>query len=347
MKGYPVIKGTSYTLAATPDMVIYNGTTQTTERVVNPDSGYLVELPGHLREYEDVLSYIPNQVYIGNATHEELGETPFPYYDKKWKEPKENGPFGCILPEDEFYGVMHICDVFELVMLEEGFARTVKDKLEKRGMFTQEQLEGLLKNNGSREELERLVREEHSEGLYIRREELAGVVKRAHDVDVNLSAHVMLENLVSKASNVISLIELKLKNEFNHDDVEYVIDCCEEACGDMNQRGGGNFAKASAEIAGYKNATCSDVRGFCAGPAHAMIQAAALVKSGTFKNVIVTAGGCTAKLGMNGKDHVKKGLPILEDCIAGFSVLVSEDDGIQPQIRTDIVGCHKIGTGSA
>ena len=50
MKGYPVIKGTSYTLAATPDMVIYNGTTQTTERVVNPDSGYLVELPGHLRE---------------------------------------------------------------------------------------------------------------------------------------------------------------------------------------------------------------------------------------------------------------------------------------------------------
>lgn len=347
MKGYPVIKGTSYTLAATPDMVIYNGTTQTTERVVNPGSEYLVELPGHLREYEDVLSYIPNQVYIGNASHEELGMTAFPYYDKKWSEPKEDGPFGCILPEDEFYGVMHICDVFELVMLENSFAQTVKDKLEKRGMFTEAQLEGLLKNNGSREELERLVKEEHSEGLYIHRDELAGVVKRAHDVDVNLSAHVMLENLVSKASNVISLIELKKKNDFNPDDVDYVIDCCEEACGDMNQRGGGNFAKASAEIAGYKNATGADVRGFCAGPAHAMIHAAALVKSGTFKNVVVTAGGCTAKLGMNGKDHVKKGLPVLEDCIAGFSVLVSEDDGISPCIRTDIVGCHKIGTGSA
>ena len=347
MKGYPVIKGTSYTLAATPDMVLYNGTTQTTERVVNPDSDYLVELSGHLRGYEDVLSYIPNQVYIGNATHEELRDTQFPYYDKKWKEPKEEGPFGCILPEDEFYGVMHICDVFELVMLEHGFAQTVKDKLEKRGMFTQQQLEGLLKNNGTGEELERLVTQEHSEGLYIRRDELVGVVKRAHDVDVNLSAHVMLENLVSKASNVISLIELKRKNNFDPDEVEYVIDCCEEACGDMNQRGGGNFAKASAEIAGYKNATGSDVRGFCAGPAHAMIHAAALVKSGTFKHVIVTAGGCTAKLGMNGKDHVKKGLPVLEDCIAGFSVLVSEDDGIHPMIRTDIVGCHKIGTGSA
>ena len=78
-----------------------------------------------------------------------------------------------------------------------------------------------------------------------------------------------------------------------------------------------------------------------------MLHAAALVKAGTFKNVVVTAGGCTAKLGMNGKDHVKKGLPILEDAIAGFSVLVSADDGVNPQIRTDIVGRHTVGTGSA
>lgn len=347
MNDYPVIKGTSYTLAAAPDMVLYNGTTQTTERIVNPGSQYLVELPNHLREYEDVISYIPDQVYIGNASHEDLRRTEFPYCGKKWGEAKEDGPFGLIIPEDEFYGVMHICDVFELVMLEQDFAGRVKEKLERRGMFTPEQLEGLLKHNGEAGELKRLVEEEHSEGLYLRGDELVGVVKRAHDVDVNLSAHVMLENLASKASNVISLIQLKLKNAFNPDDVEYVIDCCEEACGDMNQRGGGNFAKASAEIAGYRNATGSDVRGFCAGPAHAMLHAAALVKAGTFKNVVVTAGGCTAKLGMNGKDHVKKGLPVLEDCIAGFSVLVSADDGIHPQIRTDIVGCHKIATGSA
>ena len=30
-----VIKGASYVLAHTPEMVVYNGTTQTTERVVN------------------------------------------------------------------------------------------------------------------------------------------------------------------------------------------------------------------------------------------------------------------------------------------------------------------------
>ena len=52
--------------------------------------------------------------------------------------------------------------------------------------------------------------------------------------------------------------------------------------------------------------------------AQAMIHAAALVKSGTFKHVIVTAGGCTAKLGMNGKDHVKKGLPVLKTVLQDF-----------------------------
>jgi betaine reductase len=115
----------------------------------------------------------------------------------------------------------------------------------------------------------------------------------------------------------------------------------------MNQRGGGNLAKAAAEAAGLINATGSDTRGFCAGPAHAIIEAAALVKSGAYKNVIVTAGGSTAKLGMNGKDHVKKGLPILEDSVAGFSVLICKNDGVNPEINLDYIGRHKVGTGSS
>lgn len=346
MNGYPVIKGASYTLAITPDMVLHNGTTQTTEMVVNPDSEYLKELPSHLRSFEDAVSYIPNQVYIGNAKPADLAATEFPFYDKKWENASRDGKFGQIMPQDEFYGVMKICDVFDLVHLEKGFAAQVKEKLAAQNLFTEEQLAALDKNESTAEELEALVNNEHSEGLY-ENGKLVGVVKRAHDVDVNLSAHVMLENIVTKASNVISLIELIKKNGINPEEIEYVIDCCEEACGDMNQRGGGNFAKAAAEIAGFTNATGSDVRGFCAGPAHAVLHAAALVKAGTFKHVVVTAGGCTAKLGMNGKDHVKKGLPILEDAIAGFSVLISEDDGVSPQIRTDIVGRHTIGTGSA
>ena len=346
MNGYPVIKGASYTLAITPDMVLHNGTTQTTEMVVNPDSEYLKELPSHLRSFEDAVAYIPNQVYIGNAKPADLAATEFPYYDKKWENASRDGKYGQIMPEDEFYGVMKIVDVFDLVHLEKEFAAQVKEKLAAQNLFTEDQLAALDKNESTAEELDALVNNEHSEGLYYNGK-LVGAVKRAHDVDVNLSAHVMLENLVTKASNVISLIELVKKNDIDPNEIEYVIDCCEEACGDMNQRGGGNFAKAAAEIAGFTNATGSDVRGFCAGPAHAVLHAAALVKAGTFKHVVVTAGGCTAKLGMNGKDHVKKGLPVLEDAIAGFSVLISADDGVSPQIRTDIIGRHTIGTGSA
>ena len=52
-----VIKGSSYILAHAPDMVIHNGSTQTTERIVNPSSEYLVKLPDHIRSYEDALKY--------------------------------------------------------------------------------------------------------------------------------------------------------------------------------------------------------------------------------------------------------------------------------------------------
>jgi hypothetical protein len=47
-----VIKGAGYALVHTPDMVIHNGATQTTERIVNPESEYLKALPNHLRTFE-------------------------------------------------------------------------------------------------------------------------------------------------------------------------------------------------------------------------------------------------------------------------------------------------------
>ena len=112
MNGYPVLKGASYTLAVTPDMVIHNGTTQTTEQIVNPDSEYLKELPGQLRSFEDAVAYIPNQVYIGNAKPADLASTEFPFYDKKWPNASRDGKYGQIMPQDEFYGVIQICDVF-------------------------------------------------------------------------------------------------------------------------------------------------------------------------------------------------------------------------------------------
>ena len=343
---FPVLKGTSYVLVHAPDMIIQNGTTQTTEKALNPDSEYLKEIPNHIRKYEEVLNYLPNQVYIGNKRPEDLKAVPQPWSDadKYLSGAPRDGKYGEIMPEHEFVGLMKICDAFDLVYLNKEFTESVKADLEKHPLIS-EGLVARLKEGVDQSVLEGHMNN-HAEGLYFE-DKLVGVVTRAHDVDVNLSAHVMLENLVTKASGLLAALHLVAKNNLDPNDVEYVIECSEEACGDMNQRGGGNFAKSIAELAGFNSASGSDLRGFCAAPTHTLIAASSHVHSGTFKNVVIVAGGCTAKLGMNGKDHLKKGLPILEDCIGGFAALISENDGVNPVLRTDIVGRHTVGTGSS
>lgn len=342
---YAVVKGTSYILVHARDMVINNGTTQSTERVINPNSEYLKKLPNHLRSYEEAVGYLPNQVYIGNYKPEDLNNHPQPWYENPLQEADRKGKYGEIMPEDEFIGLMKIVDTFDLVKLTEEFTNEVKGKLEAHPLI-REDLVARLKSGEDISVIEKLIEEQGAEPI-ITDGKIVGCVKRAHDVDQNLSAHVLFENLVVKASGVLAGLNLIAKNDINPDDVEYVIECSEEACGDMNQRGGGNFAKSIAEMVGFKNATGSDVRGFCAGPTHALIVASSLIESKAAKNVVVLAGGSTAKLGMNGKSHVEKNMPILEDVIGGFAILLGENDGVNPILRTDLIGRHTVGTGSS
>ena len=342
---FAVIKNAGYVLVHTPDMVIHNGSTQTTERIVNPNSEYLKELPKHLRSFEEVVSYYPNQTYIGNLRPEELGQIEAPWFDKKMSSASRKGKLGEIIPQDEFIGMIKISDVFDLVLLDKAFTAEVKNTLSNHPLISEE-LISRLGEGVEITEIENLVNNEHSEPLY-HQFKLVGCVKRAHDVDLNLTAHTMLENLVVKASGTLAMLNLLGQNGIDPNAVDYVIECSEEACGDMNQRGGGNFAKSIAEMCGCNNATGSDTRGFCAAPTHALIEAASLVKAGTYKNVVMVAGGASAKLGMNGKDHVKKEMPIIEDVIGGFAVLISENDGVSPIIRNDQVGKHTVGTGSS
>ncbi|MDW7672974.1 MAG: glycine/sarcosine/betaine reductase complex component C subunit beta [Bacillota bacterium] len=341
---YAVLKGAGYVLIHTPDMIIHNGTTQTVEMATNPESEYLKKLPNYIRPYEKTVNYAPNQVYIGNMTPEELRQYEMPWYNKEVPNASRFGKLGEIMPQDEFIALLKVCDSFDLVKLDKDFTAIVKEKLAAHPLFRDDVAR--LKEGEDLSEIKAYLDEHHAEGLY-HNNRLVGCVTRAHDVDVNLTAHIIFENLVAKASGVLAFKHLIDKNNIDINEVEYVIECSEEACGDMNQRGGGNFAKAIAEVAGANNATGSDTRGFCAAPTHALIEAAALVQAGVFKNVVVVAGGATAKLGMNGKDHVKKEIPILEDVVGGFAVLISENDGINPQIRTDLVGRHTVGTGSS
>lgn len=340
---YSTLKAASYVLIHTPDMIEHNGTTQTTEKITTPDSEYLKTLYDNIRSYDDVVNYAPNQTYIGNMDYDELKAIPQPWVNEK-TEGKRQGRFGEIMPELEFYGLLQIADVFELVHFEEVFAEKVRTALTDHPLFKDDV--GKIKDEKPLSWIETEVAENEAEGLYMDRK-LVGCVSRAHQIDVNLNAHVMLENLVVKASGILAMRHLFAKNNIDPAEVDYVIECSEEACGDMNQRGGGNFAKAIAELCGCVNATGSDIRSFCAAPTHALIAAASAVASGTQKNVVIVAGGATAKLGMNGKSHVGKGFPILEDVLGGFAAFVGENDGIHPVLRHDLTGKHKVSSGSS
>ena len=149
----------------TPDMVLHNGTTQTTERIVNPDSEYLKELPNHLRTYEQALSYYPNQVYIGNKTPDDLTALPQPWYDKECDCAARYGKFGQIMPQEEFILLMQVCDVFDLVKLDKNFVAQHKGSLASNEIID----EGILsrvKDGIAPEEVARLVNEDHAEPLY-------------------------------------------------------------------------------------------------------------------------------------------------------------------------------------
>lgn len=340
---FPVVKAAGYILAHTPGMVINNGSTTATERVVNPGSEFLKKIPNHIRSYEEAVNYLPNQIYIGNERPEILEGKELPYTEIKY-DGKREGKFGEIVPEDEFMFLMAAVDVFDLVHLSEEFVSEVKPKIEKNYPELKAFTDKIKGEN--LEEVKGHLDEHHMETLE-HDGKIVGIVKAAHDVDVNLSAHTMFENIVSKASGVLSGLALLRSSGIDPSEVEFVIECSEEACGDVNQRGGGNFAKAIAEVLNFENATGCDVRGFCAAPTHAILQAAGQVQSGIHKNVLVLAGGSTAKLGMNAKDHIEKGLPVIEDVVAGFAVLITENDGKSPIIRTDVVGKHTVKTGSA
>ncbi len=340
----PVLKNASYILVHTPDMILHNGTTAMMEKQNNPESDFLKNVGNFIRNYDDVVNYAPNQVFIGNKKPEELNNISTPWFENP-VEGKREGKFGEIMPQDEFIAMMKMSDSFDLVKLSKEFTSMILKKLRQNPLFTSKEIE-MLKEGEDLEQIKTHINENHAEAIY-NNGDIVGCVKRAHEVDTNLTAHIMFENIVVKASGVLAVKHLMKNSEITNEQIEYVVECSEEACGDMNQRGGGNFAKSIAEACGFLNATGSDTRGFCAGPAHALITASALVKAGVYKHVVVVGGGATAKLGMNAKDHIKKNVPVLEDVLGGFAVLVSENDGVSPVVNTDLVGRHTVGTGSS
>lgn len=339
------VKATSYCLNFAPEMGFHYGNTPYMERSSKPDSDFLKELGKRENSFDTACRYAPNLTYIGAMTTDELAERPKPWFDNLTDKAERFGKYGEIMPEDEFIALMDICDVFELIWLEKGFAETVRKKLEKHPLFTETQLKQL-EAGRDKAELEAEIEKNGALPFYFEKK-LVGLCRKAHDKDPNLTAHVLMENLASKAGAALSLMHLIKNAGMNPEDIDFVVDCCEEAVGDMNQRGGGNMAKAIAEAAGCVNASGFDIRAFCAAPVAAIIAAAGMVGSGARKNVAVVSGGSIPKLFMNSREHMKKEKTPLENVMGCFAVLLTPDDGETPVIRLDAIGKHTVGCGAS
>lgn len=339
------IRGYAYCLNHVPNLGFHYGNTPFTERKARGETEFIQTLKGKMQTFDEACRYAPNQAYIGAMDLENLSRQPSPMYENRLDQSLRNGKYGEIMPEDEFIGLMDICDVFDIIWLDEKFAATITEKLSKHPLLEERQLQKLEKGHPSAE-IEEEIQKHGALPIYLG-DDIVGCSRKGHETDECLSAYVLMENIASKASAVLSLLYLIKNSGVSPEDIDFVVECSEEAAGDANQRGGGNFAKAVAEITGCVNASGFDVRSFCAGPVNAVIAAGAQVASGVRKNVAVVAGGAVPKLYMNSRDHVRKDMPALEDCLGGFAVLLGPEDGKAPVIRLDAVGKHTVGAGSS
>lgn len=338
----PVIKGVSYFMGHVPSLVRYGSKPY---REIPKDPALADRIIRNLRPWTSALAYPPNQVFVGNLTPEDLEKTETPWYSHPLSDATRWGAFGEIMPEEEFYGILKICDEFDLIMLEESFLQQITSLLEKHPLISEPDFKRLGKGFPMAE-IEKTINQAHALPLFINGDRLIGCFKSGHEEDVNLTPEILLENLAGRASGVMALRNLTSRVGAAGD-INYLLGCGEEAVGDRYNRGGGNMAKAIGELSGCQHATGSDVKAFCCAPVHAMVIGASLVSSGVFGNVVVCAGGSLAKLGMKFQGHLRHDIPVLEDTLAGIAIWISRNDSRSPIIRLDCIGKHEISSGSS
>ena len=338
----PVVKGVSYFLAHVPSMVRHGSKPS---REIIKDPSILTPILSHLEDFNQAVAYPPNQVFIGNLDPDELRQIPSPWYQHPVPNASREGSFGEIMPEEEFYGMLKICDEFGLIMLEESFLREVALRLSDHPLFHSDDQKKLDKGT-SLEQIKEVLNKGHALPLYIQGDRLIGCIQAGHEEDNALAPEILLENLASRASGALVLRHLIAKTG-RAEEIDYLLGCGEEAIGDRYNRGGGSLSKAIGELCGCMRATGSDVKAFCCGPVHAMVLAAGLIASKTFNNVVLVGGGSLPKLGMKFHGHLRHDMPILEDVLAGIAIWISPDDGKSPVLRLDSIGKHEISSGSA
>ncbi len=349
MSQTPVIKNSAYCLVHVPDLVRYGSKPR---REIAKTADVSGAISRRLRPYSSSVSYPPNQTFIGNLTPEELKHIPRPWYERETT-CSSIGPFGIILDQTSFYSLLKAADIVNppLFTLDENARMELHKRLADHSLLHRfaAHLEGhpqpSTKNTHTacQQSALPLTSEGTTWGWF------HGDEREEGRDDENLNPYNLLENTCTKATGALALTSLLHREQIAPQEIDFLISCGEEACGDRYQRGGGGMAKAIGELCGCSNASGMDIKNFCAAPASAIITAAAMVKAGLYKRIAVVGGGSLAKLGMKFQGFLDHGLPILDDCLACMALLISENDGKSPVIRLEpgAVGTVAVGAGTS
>src|SRR5919108_6402419 len=135
----PVIRGVRFFLTHAPGLVRY-GSKPSRDLARDPVVGDAIS--AHLRSYEAAMAYPPNRAFLGHLHPDGLASLPRPWFAQttggaRW------GPHGEVMPEEEFYGLLKICDAFDLVRLEASFVEEARAALSVHPLLTPADLERL------------------------------------------------------------------------------------------------------------------------------------------------------------------------------------------------------------
>jgi hypothetical protein len=341
----PVVEGVACVLVHVPGLVRCGS--KPSRELAKEGPTLEARLRARLRDYTAAVAYAPNQVFIGNLSPQALAGLPQPWWQHLLDEAPRVGRYGEIVPEAEWWGLLKLADAFDLVHLDERVAADAHDRLRQHWLFTADELAKIGSGESAGVVAERAVQLPNLP-LCNAAGRLVGYVVPGHEEDASQTPDILLENLAAKASGMLALRHLLWLTCTPATAIDYVLGCGEEAVGDRYQRGGGNLAKAMAELAGLSLADGADVKAFCCAPIHALVLGGALIAAGVYERVAIVGGGSLAKLGMKFRGALAHGMPVLEDCLATVAIQLGPDDGGgDPHLRLDVVGKHDVAVGSA
>ena len=157
------------------------------------------------------------------------------------------------MPEDEFLGLLAACDGFDLLALDRDVAERARAALDAHPVVGRASGRPPVPDGVAASVLRERIERHGATPLLGVDGQLLGAVLPGHEEDDTLTGQVLLENLACKATAALALRHLLARpGAVAAGDVRYVMSCGEEAVGDRYQRGGGNLAKAMAELAGVR-----------------------------------------------------------------------------------------------